>query len=157
MATRLVAARLMVRNAARALQEEREDAPVLCSMAKLFATDACFEVGYSEHRLGALQTLQGVRRQLGAVTTQPQARSLGQKPDFRSRAFMGPSSAACGGSTAQACASCPAKGTKEGDRTGSRAGQYACCRLGDVPAQGRGLELDDPKLLPSPTHSMIAR
>ncbi|XP_065552950.1 isobutyryl-CoA dehydrogenase, mitochondrial isoform X2 [Lathamus discolor] len=44
MATRLVAARLMVRNAARALQEEREDAPVLCSMAKLFATDACFEI-----------------------------------------------------------------------------------------------------------------
>ncbi|NXD68702.1 ACAD8 protein, partial [Eolophus roseicapillus] len=44
MATRLVAARLMVRNAARALQEEREDAPVLCSMAKLFATDECFEI-----------------------------------------------------------------------------------------------------------------
>ncbi|OXB65773.1 hypothetical protein ASZ78_004449 [Callipepla squamata] len=44
MATRLVAARLMVRNAARALQEGREDAAVLCSMAKLFATDACFEI-----------------------------------------------------------------------------------------------------------------
>uniref|UniRef100_H9G4C1 Acyl-CoA dehydrogenase family member 8 n=1 Tax=Anolis carolinensis TaxID=28377 RepID=H9G4C1_ANOCA len=45
MATRLVAARLMVRNAARALQEEREDAVALCSMAKLFATDECFAVG----------------------------------------------------------------------------------------------------------------
>ncbi|KGL78006.1 hypothetical protein N309_02307, partial [Tinamus guttatus] len=44
MATRLVAARLMVRNAARALQEGREDAPVLCSMAKLFATDECFAI-----------------------------------------------------------------------------------------------------------------
>lgn len=47
MATRLVAARLMVRNAARALQEGREDAAVLCSMAKLFATDECFAVGCS--------------------------------------------------------------------------------------------------------------
>ncbi|XP_065711621.1 isobutyryl-CoA dehydrogenase, mitochondrial isoform X1 [Patagioenas fasciata] len=44
MATRLVAARLMVRNAARALQEGREDAAVLCSMAKLFATDECFAI-----------------------------------------------------------------------------------------------------------------
>lgn len=48
MATRLVAARLVVRNAARALQEGREDAAVLCSMAKLFATDECFAVGYSK-------------------------------------------------------------------------------------------------------------
>lgn len=47
MATRLVAARLMVRNAARALQDGREDAAVLCSMAKLFATDECFGVGPS--------------------------------------------------------------------------------------------------------------
>ncbi|XP_066495584.1 isobutyryl-CoA dehydrogenase, mitochondrial [Tiliqua scincoides] len=44
MATRLVAARLMVRNAAKALQEEREDAVALCSMAKLFATDECFAI-----------------------------------------------------------------------------------------------------------------
>lgn len=44
MATRLVASRLMIRNAAVALQEEREDAVVLCSMAKLFATDECFAV-----------------------------------------------------------------------------------------------------------------
>ncbi|NWI47052.1 ACAD8 protein, partial [Picathartes gymnocephalus] len=44
MATRLVAARLMVRNAARALQDGREDAAVLCSMAKLFATDECFGI-----------------------------------------------------------------------------------------------------------------
>ncbi|XP_058049982.1 isobutyryl-CoA dehydrogenase, mitochondrial [Ahaetulla prasina] len=44
MATRLVAARLMVRNAARALQEQRNDAVALCSMAKLFATDECFDI-----------------------------------------------------------------------------------------------------------------
>ncbi|EMP29054.1 Isobutyryl-CoA dehydrogenase [Chelonia mydas] len=44
MATRLVAARLMVRNAAQALQEEREDAIGLCAMAKLFATDECFTI-----------------------------------------------------------------------------------------------------------------
>nr|KAF6281962.1 acyl-CoA dehydrogenase family member 8 [Myotis myotis] len=42
MATRLVASRLMVRSAAVALQEEREDAVALCAMAKLFATDECF-------------------------------------------------------------------------------------------------------------------
>ncbi|KAM9768536.1 isobutyryl-CoA dehydrogenase, mitochondrial isoform 4-T4 [Dama dama] len=44
MATRLVASRLMIRTAAMALQEEREDAVVLCSMAKLFATDECFAI-----------------------------------------------------------------------------------------------------------------
>lgn len=44
MATRLVASRLMVRSAAVALQEEREDAVALCAMAKLFATDECFAV-----------------------------------------------------------------------------------------------------------------
>ncbi|XP_055280189.1 isobutyryl-CoA dehydrogenase, mitochondrial isoform X3 [Moschus berezovskii] len=44
MAARLVASRLMIRTAAMALQEEREDAVVLCSMAKLFATDECFVI-----------------------------------------------------------------------------------------------------------------
>nr|XP_058926624.1 isobutyryl-CoA dehydrogenase, mitochondrial isoform X3 [Kogia breviceps] len=44
MVARLVASRLMIRNAAVALQEEREDAVALCSMAKLFATDECFAV-----------------------------------------------------------------------------------------------------------------
>uniref|UniRef100_A0ABI7XAT1 Acyl-CoA dehydrogenase family member 8 n=1 Tax=Felis catus TaxID=9685 RepID=A0ABI7XAT1_FELCA len=44
MATRLVASRLMIRSAAVALQEEREDAVALCSMAKLFATDECFAI-----------------------------------------------------------------------------------------------------------------
>lgn len=44
MATRLVASRLMIRTAAVALQEEREDAVALCSMAKLFVTDECFTV-----------------------------------------------------------------------------------------------------------------
>ncbi|XP_059813117.1 isobutyryl-CoA dehydrogenase, mitochondrial isoform X2 [Hypanus sabinus] len=42
MATGLVAARLMVRNAAAALEEGRQDAVALCAMAKLFATDECF-------------------------------------------------------------------------------------------------------------------
>ena len=44
MAARLVASRLMIRTAATALQEEREDAVVLCAMAKLLATDECFAV-----------------------------------------------------------------------------------------------------------------
>ncbi|KAM9033227.1 isobutyryl-CoA dehydrogenase, mitochondrial isoform 2-T8 [Sarcophilus harrisii] len=44
MATRLVASRLMIRSAAVALQEEREDAVAFCSMAKLFTTDECFAV-----------------------------------------------------------------------------------------------------------------
>ncbi|KAF6277576.1 acyl-CoA dehydrogenase family member 8 [Rhinolophus ferrumequinum] len=44
MATRLVASRLLIRSAAMALQEEREDAVALCSMAKLFATDECFAI-----------------------------------------------------------------------------------------------------------------
>ncbi|XP_022412010.1 isobutyryl-CoA dehydrogenase, mitochondrial isoform X3 [Delphinapterus leucas] len=44
MVARLVASRLMIRNAAVALQEEREDAVALCSMAKLFATDECFAI-----------------------------------------------------------------------------------------------------------------
>ncbi|XP_072548275.1 isobutyryl-CoA dehydrogenase, mitochondrial-like isoform X2 [Salminus brasiliensis] len=44
MATRLVASRLLVRQAAVALQEDRPDAISLCSMAKLFATDECFTI-----------------------------------------------------------------------------------------------------------------
>nr|XP_006642359.1 PREDICTED: isobutyryl-CoA dehydrogenase, mitochondrial [Lepisosteus oculatus] len=44
MATKLVASRLMVRQAAAALQEDRDDAVSLCSMAKLFATDECFRI-----------------------------------------------------------------------------------------------------------------
>ncbi|XP_030078271.1 isobutyryl-CoA dehydrogenase, mitochondrial isoform X2 [Microcaecilia unicolor] len=44
MATRLVAARLMVRKAACSLQEGQSDAVALCSMAKLFATDECFAI-----------------------------------------------------------------------------------------------------------------
>lgn len=44
MATKLVASRLLVREAATALQENRSDAVSLCSMAKLFATDECFNV-----------------------------------------------------------------------------------------------------------------
>ena len=44
MATRLVASRAMVRNAARALDSGHQDTVQLCSMAKLFATDTCFDV-----------------------------------------------------------------------------------------------------------------
>uniref|UniRef100_A0A8I6GGU7 Acyl-CoA dehydrogenase family, member 8 n=1 Tax=Rattus norvegicus TaxID=10116 RepID=A0A8I6GGU7_RAT len=44
MATKLVASRLMIRTAAVALQEEREDAVALCSMAKLFVTEECFTI-----------------------------------------------------------------------------------------------------------------
>ncbi|XP_072320325.1 isobutyryl-CoA dehydrogenase, mitochondrial [Eucyclogobius newberryi] len=44
MATKLTASRLMVREAAKALQEGRSDAVSLCSMAKLFATDECFSI-----------------------------------------------------------------------------------------------------------------
>ncbi|XP_060929017.1 isobutyryl-CoA dehydrogenase, mitochondrial [Limanda limanda] len=44
MATKLVASRLLVREAATALQEGRSDAVFLCSMAKLFATDECFDI-----------------------------------------------------------------------------------------------------------------
>ncbi|AWO98836.1 putative isobutyryl-CoA dehydrogenase mitochondrial [Scophthalmus maximus] len=44
MATKLVASRLLVREAATALQENRTDAVSLCAMAKLFATDECFDI-----------------------------------------------------------------------------------------------------------------
>ena len=50
MATNLVASRLLVRSAAKALDESAPNAVSLCSMAKLFATDACFQVSYiSKH------------------------------------------------------------------------------------------------------------
>ena len=44
MATNLVASRLMVRNAARALDNSADNAVELCAMAKLFATDKCFDI-----------------------------------------------------------------------------------------------------------------
>ncbi len=44
MATELEAARLMVRNAADALDKKHPRATQLCAMAKRFATDAGFEV-----------------------------------------------------------------------------------------------------------------
>jgi alkylation response protein AidB-like acyl-CoA dehydrogenase len=44
MATQLEAARLMVRRAASAVDAEHADAPMLCAMAKRFATDAGFEI-----------------------------------------------------------------------------------------------------------------
>lgn len=48
MATKLVASRLLVREAATALQENRSDAVSLCAMAKLFVTDECFNVSNTE-------------------------------------------------------------------------------------------------------------
>ena len=44
MATELEAARLMVRNAAAALDRRDARATMLCAMAKRYATDACFEI-----------------------------------------------------------------------------------------------------------------
>jgi isobutyryl-CoA dehydrogenase len=44
MATKLVASRALVRNAARALDSGHPETVTLCAMAKLFATDNCFEV-----------------------------------------------------------------------------------------------------------------
>ena len=44
MATQLVAGRLMVRNAAVALDSKDPNSVALCSMAKLFATEECFKV-----------------------------------------------------------------------------------------------------------------
>ena len=44
MATSLLASRLLVRNAATALQNQHKDLVSLCSMAKLFATEKCFNI-----------------------------------------------------------------------------------------------------------------
>ena len=44
MATSLLAARLMVRNAARALDAKTPDHVTMCAMAKLFATEQCTNV-----------------------------------------------------------------------------------------------------------------
>lgn len=44
MATEVVASRLLVRNAARALQDNHPDTVPLCSMAKYFVTEKCFQV-----------------------------------------------------------------------------------------------------------------
>merc|ERR1712203_958678 len=44
MATKLVASRSLVRNAAKALDDGHPDVVNLCAMAKLFATDNCFEI-----------------------------------------------------------------------------------------------------------------
>ncbi|KAK7107371.1 hypothetical protein V1264_015310 [Littorina saxatilis] len=44
MSTKVVTSRLLVRKAAQALQENSPDAVALCSMAKLFVTEECFQV-----------------------------------------------------------------------------------------------------------------
>ena len=50
MATSLVTSRLVVREAARALDNKSGSAVSLASMAKLFATERCFQVGFCFHR-----------------------------------------------------------------------------------------------------------
>ena len=44
MFTKLVASRLMVRKAAVSLDLHASDTVTLCAMAKVFATDTCFDV-----------------------------------------------------------------------------------------------------------------
>jgi len=44
MATKLFSSRLIVREAARALDSKHPSTPALCAMAKLHATDSCFEI-----------------------------------------------------------------------------------------------------------------
>ena len=44
MGTKLTASRALVRNAARALDAKHKDTVSLCAMAKMFATENCFEV-----------------------------------------------------------------------------------------------------------------
>lgn len=51
MATSLLASRLMVRNAARALQAEAPNHVALCAMAKLFVTEECTKVWLGESDL----------------------------------------------------------------------------------------------------------
>lgn len=51
MATQLVASRLLVRQAAMALQANLPEAVALCSMAKLFVTEECFQVNFICFRL----------------------------------------------------------------------------------------------------------
>ena len=46
MATDLTASRLLVRHAARAVDDKDENAAILAAMAKLQATDKCFNVGF---------------------------------------------------------------------------------------------------------------
>ena len=59
MATKLVASRSLVRNAARALDCGHPDTITLCAMAKLFATDNCFEIVNSAlHMYGGYGYLQ---------------------------------------------------------------------------------------------------
>ncbi|KAL7630697.1 UNVERIFIED_CONTAM: hypothetical protein RMT77_016814 [Armadillidium vulgare] len=51
MASRLIASRLLVRNAAKAVSERHKDAVTLSSAAKLVATEACFEIASSALQL----------------------------------------------------------------------------------------------------------
>ena len=57
MATSLVTSRLIVRQAARALDAKSPEAPTLCSMAKMFATDQCFQVCFFKFVLFSLYSI----------------------------------------------------------------------------------------------------
>ena len=51
MGTKLTASRSLVRNAALALDNKHKDTVSLCAMAKMFATENCFEVQPNFNRL----------------------------------------------------------------------------------------------------------
>ena len=57
MATKLVASRMMIRNAAVALESAHESHVTLCSMAKLYATEACFEVIYYDYQVSLVSLI----------------------------------------------------------------------------------------------------
>ena len=50
MGTKLTASRSLVRNAALALDNKHKDTVSLCAMAKMFATENCFEVQLNFNR-----------------------------------------------------------------------------------------------------------
>lgn len=51
MSAHLVSSRLLVRNAATALDENHSDTVALCAMAKFMATEACFNVSGSHLKI----------------------------------------------------------------------------------------------------------
>lgn len=90
MAARLVASRLMIRTAAVALQEEREDAVVLCSMAKLFATDECFAVSAGAVALLGAQDVVGLLFAPGVLLEAPVTQERPTWALLGRSAFLGP-------------------------------------------------------------------
>lgn len=68
MATKIVTARLMIREAARALEQQRPETVGYCSMAKLHGTDAAFEV--------RLEIWRRMREVFHALGSQPSATNV---------------------------------------------------------------------------------